>query len=302
MPLAAAGDTWGIAGSTFLVGYLVIAAVTWIVAVRVRRALADLGPARSVGLADQPLDVAYLNNGADLAVCSALGSLRLRGLITATRGTITAVGRPDTRAPELEQAIHIAANTPMPRARLAFQRPVRAALATIDARLVAAGLLLAAQRRRRIRLVGLWMLAVLALGFVRMLAGTAAGKPVGFLGVEMVGVALIGFSLLCSAPRRSKQGDEALAGMRISLDRFSPGQRPDWTVYGPAAAALGIGLYGTSALWASDPAMAQELAVQRLGTGGSSDGGSSGGGGSSCGGGGSSCGGGGGCGGGGCGG
>jgi hypothetical protein len=69
--------------------------------------------------------------------------------------------------------------------------------------------------------------------------------------------------------------------------------------YGAAGAALSVGLFGTMALWAADPAFAANVAmVQSAGSGGG--GGSSDGGG--CGGGSSSCGGGGGCGGGGCGG
>jgi hypothetical protein len=73
--------------------------------------------------------------------------------------------------------------------------------------------------------------------------------------------------------------------------------RPDWVAYGPGAAATGVGLFGAGALWASDPALAEELALQRASAGG--DGGASsvggadgGGGGSDGGGGGGGCGGG----------
>ena len=74
---------------------------------------------------------------------------------------------------------------------------------------------------------------------------------------------------------------------------LSPSQRPDWTAYGPAGAALGVGLFGVSALWASDPAFAAEVEATQARAA------ASGAGSSGCGGGGSSgCGGGGGCGGG----
>jgi hypothetical protein len=95
-------------------------------------------------------------------------------------------------------------------------------------------------------------------------------------------------------------GDEVLSELRSRQHDLHPSSKPDWTVYGPVAAAMGVGLFGVDALWASDPAMAAELAAHRASaasasTAGGADGGS-------CGGGGSSCGGGGGCGGGGCGG
>ena len=47
MVLAAAGDTWGISGPTFLVISVVIAVVVWVVTTRVRRARA--GPRLPAG-------------------------------------------------------------------------------------------------------------------------------------------------------------------------------------------------------------------------------------------------------------
>lgn len=294
MALAAAGDTWGISSTTFLVGYAALALVVTVAAVVTRRSLAD--PARRApapDLTNRPHDAAFLNGGGDLAVCSALASLRLRGLVRARKGTITASGRAE--GDELERAVMFVTGTPIRRSRLTWQRPVRSALDTIEGRLVAEGLLLSPDQRRRIRFVGLWMLAVAALGFIRIVAGIAGARPVGFLVAMLVVVVLVAVLLLATAPRRSRNGDRLLAAMRTQFDRYAPAHRPDWTMYGASAAALGVGLYGASALWASDPAMAEELAIQRMGGG---DGGSGGSGG--CGG--SDSGGGGGCGGGGCGG
>lgn len=300
MVLAAAGDTWGISSTTFLIGYAALALVVLAMAVRARRALAD--PSRKVPTPDlttRPNDTAYLNGGGDLAVCSALASLRLRGLVQARKGTISATGRPD--GDELERAIMFVTTSPVPRSRLSWQRPVRTALEGIDRRLVAEGLLLSAETRRRIRSVGLWMVAVAAVGFARILAGITGARPIGYLVVEFGAVLVITAVLFAKAPRRTRTGDRLLAAMRSDLDRYAPTQRPDWTVYGASAAALGVGLYGASALWASDPAMAEELAVQRMSGAGGGDGGSSwgggdssscgGGGGGGCGGGGGGCGG-----------
>ena len=180
MVLAAAGDTWGISSTTFLIGYAVIAFLVFGASVRARHVLAD--PARKASTPDlttRPNDAAFLNGGGDLAVCSALASLRLRGLVQARKGTISAAGRPD--GDDLERAIMFVTTSPVPRSRLAWQRPVRTALDDIERRLVGEGLLLSADTRRRIRLVGLWMLAVAAIGFARILAGMAGARPVGYL-------------------------------------------------------------------------------------------------------------------------
>src|SRR5919198_1658877 len=183
-------DTWGISGPTFLLAYGVIALAAWISTTRVRRTLArgEQPKYSTSGLSTRPHDVAYLNGGPDLAIFSALSALHLREAITSSRGTVTATGRLDHGADELERAIHFATTSPVHRKRLQFHRTVADALAAIEARLVAAGLLLSEQQRRQIRNVGFWMLAVAALGFVRMLAGIAGAKPVGFLIIETLAV------------------------------------------------------------------------------------------------------------------
>lgn len=308
MVLAATGDTWGISGPTFLLAYLVIAVAVWVAGLRARRALAGPRDARFTGdLTARPHDVAYLNGGAELAVFSALSALHLRGAITSSRGTVQAVGRLDPGTDELERAIHFTAAGAVHRRRLPFHRPVETALTAAQQRLVAAGLLLSEEERRRIKQVGVWMLAVAGLGLVRLLAGIAEAKSVGFLVIAMLGVTVVAVVQLVRAPRRTTLGNRTLAALREEHHALAPEMAPDWTVYGPAGAALGIGVFGTGALWAADPAFADELAAQRVTAGGTSDGGSYYGGdgsgsSSSDSGGGSSCGGGGGCGGGGCGG
>jgi uncharacterized protein (TIGR04222 family) len=300
---AATADTWGISGPEFLLVYLLIAAAVLVAGTCARRALADPRATSPVGdLTARPHDISYLNGGGELAVYSALGAMHLRGTITGTGGgLVRASGRlaPDTDA--LEKAIHFTAAAPVQRRRLPFHRPVQTALLVIQDRLVTAGLLLSDEQRRRIRRVGVWMLGVALLGLVRLLAGIADAKPVGFLLVALVVVTVIALVQLTIAPRRTRLGDCTLARLRADHHALAPSLRPDWQVYGPAGAALSIGVFGTSALWASDPAFAEEIAAQRAASGGSGDGGGaavSGGGD----GGGSSCGGGGGCGGGGCGG
>lgn len=271
-----ATDTWGISGPSFLVAYIVIATAVWVAGARARRILADppaKGPAGDIST--RPHDVAYLNGGSELAVYSAVGAMHLRGTLATSRGTVQAVGRLDPGADDLERAVHFTTASPVHARRLPLHGPVMTALAAIDQRLVGAGLLLSTEQRGRIRQVGFWMGAVAGLGLVRMLAGIAGAKPVGLLVAALLGVTVVAVVQLATAPRRTRHGDRTLDRLRHDHDSLEPGCAPDWLVYGPAGAALGIGLFGTSALWASDPVFADELAVQRLTAGGSGDGGAS---------------------------
>ena len=266
------GETWGIGGPAFLVGYLLLAAVTWTVTVRRRRALAD-GPDRPAPR--HPHDLAFLNGGPDLAVTSALTSMHLTGTVTSRRGDVLAAGRLGSGADALERAIHVATTAPVPRRRLPLARPVRTALDAQEERLVADGLLLAEPQRRAVRAVGWWTAAVAGLGLLRLLAGVADGRPVGLLAFALAGVAALALVQLLHAPRRTRAGDRLLVRLRRENAALAPDMRPDWVAYGPAAAATGIGLFGTGALWASDPALAEELALQRSPGGGDGGGGGS---------------------------
>lgn len=273
------GDTWGISGPTFLLAYAVLAAIVLIASIRARRRIAgprDAEPVR--GIARQPHDIAYLNGGAELAVVSALTALRLRGAIWSERGNAQRVPRTAPGSDGLERAVHAAVESPTHRKVIPADRGVAAALAVIEKRLTDAGLLLTDGQRRRIRGVGWWMVAVAGLGLVRLLAGIANAKPVGLLVVALAIVVVIAVVLMVSAPRRSPLGDRTLAALRSDNHALDPHERPDWGLYGPMGAALGIGLFGMTAVWASDPAIAGELAVQRMATSGSDSSGSSGGG------------------------
>ncbi|WP_103380064.1 TIGR04222 domain-containing membrane protein, partial [Pseudonocardia dioxanivorans] len=294
--LAASGDTWGISGSTFILFYLVIAVVVWIWAVRTRRQIAGArgGGRPPADLTGTPYDAAYLNGGADLAVYAALSSMRVDGTIeTAGRGNVVAVGALLPGADELERAIHATATSPVGRGRLRYHEYVAAALAAIERRLTAEGLLVTDDERRGVRQAGAWMLLVAGLGLARLVAGVANGKPVTFLVLATLGAAVVGVVLMARVPRRTPLGDATVSAMRAQHHRLSPANRPDWIANGATAAALGVGVFGMSALWASDPAFADELAAQKLASSGGGwsggDSGSSYGGGAGCGGG-SSCG------------
>jgi uncharacterized protein (TIGR04222 family) len=266
---AATADTWGITAPSFLLAYLLIAVATGVAGLRARRALADPGSTSpGVDLTDRPHDVAYLAGGSELAVWSALCAMHLRGTIAAADGSVHAVGRIDPATDPLEKAIHATATTPTGRRRLVFHRSVQPALSQIDGRLVAGGFLLSDDRRRRIRRVGFWMLAVAAFGLLRLLADIAEARPVVPLVAVLLVVAAVAAVQLGRAPRRSRRGDRALAALRAEHRALAPEREPDWHAHGPAGAALGVGLFGTGALAASAPRFAREIAPQVAATSG----------------------------------
>lgn len=265
MALAAAtAGTWGIGGRTFLLAYLLIAVVIGVVGLRARRTLAEPGTTSPVSdLGAHPHDIAYLAGGGELAVWSALCAMHVRGTITASHGSVHAVGRLDPAADPLERAIHSVAASGAAHRRLVFHRSVQAVLTAAEDRLVAGGFLLSGDRRRQIRQVGIAMLAVAGLGFVRVLAEIAEARPVGLLVTVLLVVTAVAVVQLTRAPRRSRHGDRALAALRAEHDALAPEREPDWGAHGPAGTALAVGLFGTGALVAAAPGFARAVEPHR---------------------------------------
>jgi uncharacterized protein (TIGR04222 family) len=264
--MASSNLTWGISGPEFLAGYGLLALVSLVGVVIVRWWLAaGSAGASAVQPAKQPRDIAYLNGGPQLAVLSALSSMRVAGTILLEgSGRVHAGQAPGEGADELERAIHLTAIEPIAWQQLITHRIVRTALESVRQRLEGAGLLLSAQRRRRIKLVGLWMVAVAALGLVRVLAGAANSAPVGYLILdELLAVGIVSVLLLRRAPTHSRRGTARLKNLRATHTELAPEMCPDWTAYGPALAGLGVGIFGASALWASDPDLAAGVGVRR---------------------------------------
>jgi uncharacterized protein (TIGR04222 family) len=299
-------DTWNISGPTFLRVYIAVSAVVVIGTLVYRRWLFRAAASTPTRLGPQA--AAYLNGGAKLAIYSCLGGLRIAEAIDVVDDRrLRQTGRLPAGATALDQAVYNAAGQRLRPRELAGDRWVIDAVQGLRTGLERAGLVTTAEQRRAARPGPLLLLGLLALGVARMVAGIANDKPVDYLMVTLIVLAPATAVLFVRIPRRTRAGDVALRGMRLENRHLEPAQQPAWSTYGPVAAGMGVALFGTSALWAAEPAFASASEVERrLGVasgGGASvhygDGGGHAGG--SCGGG-SSCGGGGGCGGGGCGG
>jgi uncharacterized protein (TIGR04222 family) len=306
LTLAAPGDTWGISGPDFLKAYGG-ALVVFLLAAILFRIRAIHGGTDSPN-SPAPGQIAMLESGPTRAVHVSLASLRAAGVVAV--GQLRELQTTDP-APaglsRLDHAVYDAASRRVQVSRLQADPGVRSALDDLRDSLVRAGWVLEPAQRHRARL-GAWLvLALVGLGLIRLVAGIANDRPVGYLLLFILPTAVIG-GVLLAVPRRSAAGKRAIAQARTTHGHLAPNQSPAWATYGVTGAAMGVALFGTAALWAADPAFAAEAGMRREGkdaAGGSSgcgagsgDGGGSGG--SSCSGGGS--GGGGGCGGGGCGG
>jgi uncharacterized protein (TIGR04222 family) len=307
---ATAGDTWGISGPTFLWVFSLLG-VVFAVGTLVHRQRVLRGPAHVRPSAITGQEAAYLNGGPRLAVYASLGALRTAGAIgVSDDGVLAQTGALPAGSTPLDVAVYHAADRRIrPRALLA-DRWVGDAVGSLRADLERSGLALPAEARRSARSGALVLLALLAFGVVRLVAGVSNKRPVALLAMLLVVLGVVIVMLLVKVPHRTAAADFVLTTLRLKHRDLAPIKQPAWSTYGPAGAAMGVALFGTAALWTADPAFAAAADVQRqfaAAHGGDSSsyyagGGDSGAGytgaGSSCGGGG----GGGGCGGGGCGG
>jgi uncharacterized protein (TIGR04222 family) len=299
--LAAQGNIWGISGSQLLVGYL-LAVLLLVTTLKVRRVI-KIGAAhgRRTQLSQAEVyQIAYLHGGARLALLSALSSLRVAGLVRAGGRTCerldehAAAARPDA---DLERAVLAETATAVTGTELAKRASVAAALNDLRNELRRRGLMLSAGRRIAVRCAGLPMLALCLAGYWVLATGGAHGDNLLFLILQVVAAGVLAFGLLAQVSERSPLAAGELERLRGVHGHLDPSLEPSWSTYGAPAAALGVAVFGVSALQTADPAFADELTATHGGFGFFSGSPSSGGGGGGCGGGGGS-----GCGGGGCGG
>jgi uncharacterized protein (TIGR04222 family) len=294
-------DTWGISGPRFLLLYAVLGGATLLVAlVAGRRALAGTGEGAAAPARLDPYEAAYLNGGSGLVATAAVSNL-LRGgrLVTGgrRRGQVRLLARkaPEAGVHPVEWAAYeLVAAEPsrsLPEVRSGLGRSP--AVAAVRERLRRGGLVPTPEQRTRYRATALWFVPLLALGLARLAAGSANGRPVGFLVVLLAVTVAVAAWRCLRVPHATELGRRTLRRLRAETRRPALGASP-------AELGMATALFGAGVLWSADVETAAALRLPREpgahvgGFGG--DGG--GGGGGSCGGG--SCGGG--CGGGGCGG
>jgi uncharacterized protein (TIGR04222 family) len=307
MTLAAAGDTWGIPGPTFL-AYFLAAVIGVAVLSAIHRRTLFRGDSSAEAARLGPQQVAYLGGRDKLAVYTSIGGLRAAGAIgSGPDRTLVQTGHMPSGVTPLDVAVYNAAGRRIRARDINSDQWVVAAVTQLRERLENSGLAVTDAQRRVARLWALAAGALFGLGVLRLISGVQNDKPVGFLfPVTFFALIVAILALVRANAVQTRAAARAIRDLRRQHTYLAPKQSPSYATYGAAGAAMGVALFGAASLYAMDPAFAADAEIQRITASGGTtgySGGGDGGGGSSCSGG-SSCGGGGGggCGGGGCGG
>lgn len=259
--LAAPGNTWGIPGPVFLGLYLVTAAVLLAIALLRRNEILN-GSTYDANLLG-PQQVAYLSGGTPLAVWTALAGLRSAGAINVDPDRrLTASDSLPIGSTSLDQAVHLAASRGLRAQELSRDRGVRQAVHQLRANLARHGLALSAEQRAALRNTALLPTGLFAVGMLRLGAGLANERPVGWLFLTQVAL-LVVIVLLFRRPWRTRSADRVLRRLRHRHTHLAPGHNPAYATYGAAGAAMGVALFGTAALWAMDPGFAEQAQIQQ---------------------------------------
>ncbi|WP_067720726.1 TIGR04222 domain-containing membrane protein [Nocardia yamanashiensis] len=293
---ATAADTWGISGPAFLALYtlLAVAAAVYGFAQRTRIIRGDDGERPAVPLS--PVETGMLFDDRR-PVLAGLAQLRGHGHIDSTA---TPTLTPSRREREVLEPLSVSLlehlQTSSRRNVPAMHTAMKGQLDRLRASLADLGYLLGPDQRKALFLAALPLDALLVLGIVRIIAGSANHHPVGYLILLMIPV-LICAGLIMRPARLTRRGRRVRDETVRRNTHLRPGNSPAYAAYGADSAALAAALFGAAVLWSLDPGLAGIMGAASGGGGysgsscSSGDSGSSGGdsGGSSCG---SSCGGG----------
>ncbi|MBF9132954.1 TIGR04222 domain-containing membrane protein, partial [Plantactinospora sp. S1510] len=253
---------WSLVIPTFVLAYLGTAAAVFVGALVHRRRVLEQPP--RLGLKDlHPQQVGYLHLGERLAVYASLAGLRAAGAVRMNRDKRTLrVDRPlPAAATALDRAVYAAATDGVAQQALRADPRVVGAVGEVRDELERAGLLLGPEARRKARRGAWLLLALLAVGVVRISFGTSDGRLVGYLGGSVL-LTLVGFHVLVARiPRRSRAADAMLDQLRRTHRHLDADHRPALATYGPAAATA-VALFGTVVLGYLDKDMGHEAYVE----------------------------------------
>ena len=285
----------GISGPYFLLLYAGLSSAAWTVVLAARRRIAAAGPAAVPGQPELGLyEAAMLNGGGRLALAAAACGLKQARRLRLDRdaGKLVAQGRLPATADPVEEWLYTCVKGSAAGASgVIGGRAAEPVLGPIRDGLRERGLMLTARQTASMRWQVLWFAPLLALGVVRVVAGTANHKPVLYLVLLMLLMLALAISLclprtgvstsriarLFCLPRITGAGARALDGMRAE-----PGSEGGSPAPGRAGLARTVALNGLGAVALADAAFAAVLGVRS----GSSSWGGGGWGGASCGGGG----------------
>jgi len=290
---AGGGNDWGVFdwyGPPFLGFFLILSILLIGLAYYFRRqAMAGEGTAEVVDASEwDPYALAFLAGGQNSAIQAAVVALRERGLVTLEGD------RPVRLAPVVMQ---------LPRELPAFERMVMSEVhgsPTVpelkkslqgpatdwESSLVGAGLMISAEARQRLKIIGGLLLTVgLSVGALKVYIGLQRDRPVLFLVMLMVALFIALVVMTQKLPRWTGRGKGLLARLREEYQQFSSnclkhirqaGAPVESGVAALSFLPLVVGLYGLDALGDAGELQAYHRLWPRgtTGSGSGSDGGS----------------------------
>jgi uncharacterized protein (TIGR04222 family) len=256
-------DTWGISGPQFLLLYVALFAVTVLVVVLARRRALAGPPGAATPARLDPYEAAWLNGGSVLVATTAVTTLLRDGFLTSTsrRGRRVRLGTraaPPAGAHPVEWATYqlVAAQPNRTLADVQAALGREPAVAAVRERLRLGGLAPTPEQRARYRAAGLWFVPLLVLGGARVAAGSANGRPVGFLVVLLVVTVAAAVVPALRVPEVTALGRRTLGRLRADTRKPSVGASP-------AELGMATALFGAGVLWAADVETALALRVPR---------------------------------------
>ena len=257
-------STWGISGPQFLLLYVGLFAVTLLGAAETRRRALAPAEGAAVPARLDPYEAAYLNGGGALVGTTAVSSLLRDGRLANAGGRrgrrvrLVARTAPPAGAHPVEWAAHqeVSAHPGRPVNEVQAALGRSPAVAAVRERLRLGGLAPTPEQRARCRATGLWFLPLMALGVARVAAGSANGRPVGFLVVLLAVTVVAGAALSLRVPHATGLGQATLRRLRAETGRPAAGASP-------AELGMATALYGAGVLWAADVETALALRVPR---------------------------------------
>jgi uncharacterized protein (TIGR04222 family) len=255
-------DTWGISGPQFLLLYVALFAVTVPVVVLARRRALAGPPRAAVPARLDPYEAAFLNGGSGLVATTAVTSLLRDGVLTSTsrRGRRVRLGvgaAPPAEAHPVEWATYqlVAAQPDRTLAEVRAALGREPAVAAVRERLRLGGLAPTPEQRARYRAAGLWFAPLVVLGVARAAAGSANGRPVGFLVALLAVTVAVAVVAALRVPDATELGRRTLGRLRAETRRPPVGASP-------AELGMATALFGAGVLWAADVETALALDVE----------------------------------------
>jgi uncharacterized protein (TIGR04222 family) len=244
-------------GPQFLVFYIVLMIVAAIVARWIKRQLVSPPWSSAQQVNVDAYEAAYLRGGANEAVNTGIAVLVQKQLlkVSKTALTIKTTAPLPAGAHWFERAIYQAVNSPSGCTINETRRAplIAAHTAQLAERLKQWELIPADSRWFKARLLStLVMLAVVALGVMKVNVGLSRHRPVSFLVVLVIIAGFITLSIFKSRPTRTRLGDQALKQLQDESAALQMTARTQPDRLNSPDVALAIGLFGVSALAFAD--------------------------------------------------